>query len=95
MYPISSTTWRRLVRRVGPLTTIWVGAILQSSGYLLLYAAASGRITVPYWAMLAMAACACNGQVWYETASLVTCTRNFETERCARALNKAPCTLEG
>lgn len=67
---------------MGPLTTIWAGALLQSGGYLLLYGAASGRIMVPYWAMLAMAACACNGQVWYETASLVTCTRNFETERC-------------
>ena len=67
---------------MGPLLTIWIGAVLQCCGYLGLYTAATGRIVVPYWAMLAIAACACNGQAWYETAGLVTCTRNFEAERC-------------
>lgn len=74
---------------MGPLLTIWIGAVLQCCGYLGLYAAATGRIVVPYWAMLAIAACACNGQAWYETAGLVTCTRNFEAERCGPSLSSA------
>ena len=31
--------------------------------------------------MLFLAFMACNAQAWYETAGLVTSTRNFETER--------------
>ena len=38
---------------------------------------------VSYPVMLFLAFTACNSQTWYETAGLVTSTRNFETERCA------------
>ena len=40
-------------------------------------------VQVPYPVMLFLAFTACNSQTWYETAGLVTSTRNFETERCA------------
>ena len=72
------------------MLTIWIGVLLQFGGYMGMWAAATGRIVAPYWAMRALAACACNGQTWYETAGMVTSTRNFETERCASAAACCP-----
>ena len=60
-----------------------VGIVLQVGGYLGIWLAAHNHIMIPYWAMLGLAVIACNGQTWFETAGLVTCVRNFETERYA------------
>ena len=68
---------------MGPVLTVMVGIVLQVGGYLGIYLAAHHRFFIPYWAMLGLAVVACNGQTWFETASLVTCVRNFETERHA------------
>ena len=54
---------------------------MQTSGNLLLYLAVKGMITPPYVVMLLIAAMSCNSQTWFEVASMVTCVRNFETER--------------
>ena len=56
---------------------------MQTSGNVLLYLAVKGMIMPPYIVMLLISMMACNSQTWFEVASLVTCVRNFETERCA------------
>ncbi|KAK9856798.1 hypothetical protein WJX84_010738, partial [Apatococcus fuscideae] len=66
---------------IGPVLTVMVGILLQVGGYLGIYLAAHHHFSIPYWAMLGLAMVACNGQTWFETAGLVTCVRNFETER--------------
>ena len=38
-------------------------------------------IMPPYVVMLLIGMMSCNSQTWFEVASLVTCVRNFETER--------------
>ena len=58
-----------------------VGVLLQVGGNLALYLAVRGIFTPPYVVVLLLAAVACNAQTWFEGAALVTCTRNFETER--------------
>ncbi|KAK9813424.1 hypothetical protein WJX73_007856 [Symbiochloris irregularis] len=67
--------------RAGPFLTVLVGIVLQTGGNLGLWFAAKGMWSPPYYAMLALAAVACNGQTWFEAPALVTCVRNFETER--------------
>ncbi|KAK9818432.1 hypothetical protein WJX72_012528 [[Myrmecia] bisecta] len=69
--------------RMGPMLTIAIGAILQLAGYTGLWLAATGHFPLPvkYWMLVLLAIVACNGQTWFETAALVTCVRNFETER--------------
>lgn len=64
-------------------------------GYMTLWAAAHGTIMPPYWALLIISFLACNAQTWFETGSMVTSIRNFDTERCAFpciALNFSICT---
>ncbi len=60
--------------------------MIHCAGYLSLHAALVGRIAPPYWALLGIAFVAGNGITWFETAALVTCVRNFETERCGAVL---------
>jgi hypothetical protein len=67
--------------RMGPVVTISIGAILNTGGYFALWAAAVGKFDPPYWVLLIVCLVACNGQTWLETAALVTCVQNFETER--------------
>eukprot|EP00884_Botryococcus_braunii_P011942 jgi/Botrbrau1/20749/Bobra.0058s0077.1 len=67
--------------RMGPWLTLNIGVLIHLGGYLSLWAAAKGFFTPPYWAMVLLAMLACNGQTWFETGALVTCVRNFETER--------------
>ena len=63
------------------MVTILIGAILNTGGYFALWAAAVDKFDPPYWVLLVFCLVACNGQTWLETASLVTCVKNFETER--------------
>lgn len=73
----SMKSWNRM----GPVVTISIGAILNTGGYFALWAAAVGKFDPPYWVLLIVCLVACNGQTWLETAALVTCVQNFETER--------------
>lgn len=66
---------------MGPMLTVWIGAVLQFCGYWGIYKAALGDFSCSYVFMLFLAFAACNGQAWYETAGLVTSVRNFEAER--------------
>ncbi len=75
----------RARRRKGPLFTVLAGILIHCAGYLALHAALVGRFNPSYWALLGIALVAGNGVTWFETAALVTCVRNFETERCACA----------
>lgn len=67
--------------RLGPFLTITVGVILNAGGYIAIWAATKHFFSPPYWLLLIFALVACNGQTWFETAALVTCVQNFETER--------------
>lgn len=67
--------------RLGPVFTIVIGVLLNTGGYLLIWLSATGLCTPSYWQLLLFAVVACNGQTWFETAALVTCVKNFETER--------------
>ena len=67
--------------RLGPLVTILVGVLLNAGGYLAIWLATSHYYNPPYWILLIFSLVACNGQTWFETAALVTCVQNFETER--------------
>jgi hypothetical protein len=67
---------------MGPWLTLMVGVCVHLTGYLGLWGAAHGMFEAPYWAVLLLAIVACNGQTWFETGAMVTCVRNFETERC-------------
>lgn len=70
-----------MLRRFGPRATLLVGVGLHFLGYMTLWAAAHGNITPPYWALLIITFGACNAQTWFETGSMVTSIRNFDTER--------------
>lgn len=68
--------------RLGPFVTTLLGVLLHIGGYLAIWFTATHDVmTPPYWMLLLFAAVACNGQTWFETAALVTCVKNFETER--------------
>ncbi|KAK9831891.1 hypothetical protein WJX81_006335 [Elliptochloris bilobata] len=71
----------RRYNRKGPLLTMLGGVVIHCAGYFALHAALVGRLQPPYWAVLGIALVAGNGVTWFETAALVTCVRNFETER--------------
>ncbi|KAK9916344.1 hypothetical protein WJX75_001567 [Coccomyxa subellipsoidea] len=73
--------WTRRMNRFGPRATLLVGVGLHFLGYMTLWAAAHGNITPPYWALLIITFGACNAQTWFETGSMVTSIRNFDTER--------------
>lgn len=60
-----------------------VGAVLYVVGFYGMYAAATHRVEMPFWLVLMFVIIANNGGCWLETAGLVTCVRNFETERGA------------
>ena len=72
--------------RKGPLLTLLGGVVIHCVGYFALHAALVGRLQPTYWALLGIALVAGNGITWFETAALVTCVRNFETERCGAVL---------
>lgn len=76
------TEAQRLGCRKGPLLTLLGGVVIHCAGYFALHAALVGRLQPTYWALLGIALVAGNGVTWFETAALVTCVRNFETERC-------------
>jgi hypothetical protein len=59
------------------------GALFYVVGFYGMYAAATHKVEMPYWAVLIFVVIANNGGCWLETAGLVTCVRNFETERGA------------
>ena len=69
--------------RLGPIITLLIGVALHFCGYLVLWAAAKGLITPPYWVLLVTIFAACNAQTYFETGAMVTSVRNFETERHA------------
>lgn len=70
-----------LLCRLGPRATLLVGVAMHAVGYFTLYLAAHGTITPPYWALILITFLTCNAQTWFETGSMVTSIRNFDTER--------------
>ncbi|KAG0629114.1 hypothetical protein M758_1G077600 [Ceratodon purpureus] len=67
------------------LTSAWfvllVGGLLHFCFYFLLFLAATGRITPSYWQMCGIIMVGTNGATWFNTAVLVTCMRNFPSDR--------------
>ena len=61
--------------------TVLIGVVLNTLGYFALWASITGKLSASYWMLLLFAVVACNGQTWFETAAMVTCVQNFETER--------------
>ncbi|KAJ7544165.1 hypothetical protein O6H91_09G066900 [Diphasiastrum complanatum] len=58
-----------------------VGGLLHFSFYMLLYLAAVQQISPSYWQMCAIIMLGTNGATWFNTAVLVTCMRNFPSDR--------------
>ena len=46
-------------------------------GYFGLWLAASGRLVLPYWAMVGLTVMAFNGSNWIDTACIATNVHNF------------------
>ncbi|KAH9531493.1 hypothetical protein CY35_19G041300 [Sphagnum magellanicum] len=67
------------------VTSAWfvllVGGLLHFIFYFLLFLAATGRITPSYWQMCGIIMIGTNGATWFNTAVLVTCMRNFPSDR--------------
>lgn len=67
------------------LTSAWfvllVGGLLHFCFYFLLFLSATGRITPSYWQMCGIIMLGTNGATWFNTAVLVTCMRNFPSDR--------------
>lgn len=68
--------------------------LLNAGGYLAIWSATKAYFDPPYWLLLILALVACNGQTWFETAALVTCVQNFETDRQASKLSHVENILE-
>ncbi|CAL5228367.1 g11486 [Coccomyxa viridis] len=67
--------------RWGPRATLLVGAVLNTVGYLALWASAAGRINPSYWQVVIIAMVAPFAGTFWDTSALATCTRNFPAER--------------
>ncbi|DBA83628.1 hypothetical protein WJX77_000101 [Trebouxia sp. C0004] len=65
----------------GPRITLLIGVIVNSFGWMSLWAAAKGLIPAPFWLVLIIAGLTCNGGTWIDTVCLVTSVRNFPNER--------------
>ncbi|CAK9869660.1 unnamed protein product [Sphagnum jensenii] len=67
------------------VTSAWfvllVGGLLHFIFYFLLFLAATGQITPSYWQMCGIIMIGTNGATWFNTAVLVTCMRNFPSDR--------------
>lgn len=57
------------------------GVILHAVGYLSLWAAVRGFITVNYATLLAFGLIGASAVVWFDAGAVVTCMRNFPDER--------------
>lgn len=67
--------------RYGPFVTTLVGIILLTSGYIAMWAGASGKITNTVGAMSFYAFVWSNGSAWYDTVAVATNIRNFPNDR--------------
>lgn len=59
---------------------LW-GLLEHFCGYFGLWLAASGRLALPYWAMVALTVMAFNGSNWIDTACIATNVHNFPHDR--------------
>eukprot|EP00891_Asterochloris_glomerata_P001572 jgi/Astpho2/1572/fgenesh1_pg.00026_%23_48_t len=66
---------------LGPRVTLLIGTVCNLTGFLGLWAAATGRIPGPFWLLVVLALIGCNGGTWTDTAVMVTSVRNFPNER--------------
>jgi len=57
------------------------GVVLHAVGYLSLWAAVRGYITVNYATLLAFGLVAASAVVWFDAGAVVTNMRNFPDER--------------
>ncbi|KAG6554887.1 hypothetical protein Mapa_003471 [Marchantia paleacea] len=67
------------------VTSAWfvllVGGCMHFLFYTLLYLAATGQILPSHWQMCIIIMLGTNGATWFNTAVLVTCMRNFPSDR--------------
>lgn len=64
----------------GRLVLMW-GLVEHFCGYFGLWLAASGRLSLPYWAMVGLTVMAFNGSNWIDTACIATNVHNFPHDR--------------
>ncbi|GIL65871.1 hypothetical protein Vafri_19517 [Volvox africanus] len=68
-------------KRFGPRFVALIGSLLLCTGYLGLFAAASGRIDPCFAFVCICAMVGGNSSTWFDTASIVTNVRNFPHDR--------------
>ncbi|CAL8464603.1 g4138 [Coccomyxa elongata] len=68
-------------RHLGPRLVLLWGLLEHFCGYCGLWLAASGRLALPYWAMVALTVMAFNGSNWIDTACIATNVHNFPHDR--------------
>ncbi len=59
---------------------VW-GLLEHFCGYFGLWLAATGRLALPYWAMVGLTVTAFNGSNWIDTACIATNVQNFPADR--------------
>lgn len=67
--------------RIGPRAVLLMGALVNSCGYLALWAAMQGVYKVQFWQVALLAALACSGGTWSDVSCVATNMRNFPNER--------------
>ncbi|EIE19129.1 Nodulin-like-domain-containing protein [Coccomyxa subellipsoidea C-169] len=68
-------------RHLGPRLVLLWGLTEHFCGYFGLWLAASGRLQLPYWAMVGLTVMAFNGSNWIDTACIATNVHNFPHDR--------------
>ena len=58
-----------------------MGVVFHAAGYLALWAAVRGFIVVNYSVLLVFGLVAASAVVWFDAGAVVTCMRNFPSER--------------
>lgn len=64
-----------------PRVVLLWGLLEHFCGYSGLWLAATGRLVLPYWAMVGLTVMAFNGSNWIDTACIATNVQNFPTDR--------------
>ncbi|KAK9904691.1 hypothetical protein WJX75_000633 [Coccomyxa subellipsoidea] len=68
-------------RHIGPRVVLLWGLTEHFCGYFGLWLVASGKLALPYWAMVGLTVMAFNGSNWIDTACIATNVHNFPHDR--------------
>jgi hypothetical protein len=80
MLSIASQSCLQAVGWSSRLVLLW-GLLEHFGGYFGLWLAATGRLALPYWAMVGLTVMAFNGSNWIDTACIATNVQNFPADR--------------